>query len=441
MNPFEFGESETIAPVVSSDPRLGASGVGRACVILLAGCLLAACQERTGEGVAVAVRDSAGITIVESAAPRTSGWHLSDEPILRLAENAPVEQAPLDPTAVFADAAGNIYVGDGNQNGWHAVLVYDSAGRFLRKMGGSGRGPGEFGGQLWWAGPFRGDSLVAWDRRGPSMKIFGADGGYARDVPIPRESTRPPPEGTFQFSEGFHGALDDGTLLTTSVGVLDISGGAGPAWYRHFVYAVDPGGSRRDTIGEFAFAQAYWDGSQQQQYWYAPNAVLLPYGDELLYGVPTAFEYRILGREGTVRRIVRKAYTPEPVGAAEADAVRAIFMENAAGVAPPDQLPDLRRRLEATPTASHKPAWSSVLVDADRNVWVERYRWMHPWDLPPDPAPATWDVFDPDGAWLAEVNVPTGVLLLSVGRDRVHGVRIDEMDVRHIVVYGLDRES
>lgn len=394
------------------------------------------CQGSDGDDSLISVRDSAGITIVENRAPRLAPWRLTDGPIIQLAEGAPVEHSPLDPTAVFAGRDGRIHVGDGNQNGWHAVLVYDSTGRFVRKMGGAGRGPGEFGGQLWWAGPFRGDSIVAWDRRGPSMKIFGEDGGYARDVPIPTDA-RQPPEGTMGFSVGFQGALDDGTLLTTSDGILDISGGPGPAWYRHFVYAIDPAGGSRDTVGEFAFTQQYWDGSRQQQHWYAPNAFLLPYGEDLLYAPATTYEYRILRRDGSVKHIVRRAFTPQSVEAADVDAVMTWFIENARRFAGPERLPEIRRQLEATPQASHKPPYSSVLIDDERNVWVERFRWMNPWSVPADPKPTTWDVFAADGEWLTEVTVPTGVLLLSVSADRVYGARIDEMDVRHVVVYGL----
>jgi hypothetical protein len=249
------------------------------------------------------------------------------------------------------------------------------------------------------------------------------------------------PEGTMGFSEGFQGALDDGTLLTTSDGILDISGGPGPAWYRHFVHAIDPAGGSRDTVGEFAFTQRYWDGSRQQQYWYAPNAFLLPYGEDLLHAPGTTYEYRILRRDGSVKRVVRRAFTPQPVEATDVDAVMTMMFANARRFAGPERLPEIRRQLEATPRASHKPPYSSILVDDERNIWVERFRWMNPWSVPADPQPTTWDVFTADGEWLTEVTVPAGVLLLSVAADRVYGARIDAMDVRHVVVYGLNRDA
>jgi hypothetical protein len=338
---------------------------------------------------------------------------------------------------VFVGANGHIVVGDGNQVGWNAVLIYNSDGAFIKKLGGPGRGPGEFGGQLWWAGPYRADSIVAWDRRGPSMKIYGPDGGYARDVSI-RSLGQRPPEGSFLFSIGFHGAFADGYLLTSSEGVLDIPTDAGPAWYYHYLLANEPTGAGLDTIGRFGLSQRYWDGQGQTSYLYGPVVSAIPYGDDLLVGNPATYEYRVIGRDGQTKRIVRRAATPEPVQAADVEAIVTRFLESARSRgATDDQLRETRRSVEGYPRPLSKPAYSNVLVDPDLRVWIERYRWFDPWSVPPDPQPATWDVFSTDGQWLAEVVVPASVVLLSISRDRALGVQIDQMDVRHVVVFAL----
>lgn len=296
--------------------------------------LLVSCgrPREDGDEASIDVRDSLGITIVENRTPPIATWRLSQAPLIAVGSNGPVEQSPLDPTAVFFGADGHIIVGDGNQVGWDAVLVYDADGDFIMKMGGSGRGPGEFGGQLWWAGPYRGDSIVAWDRRGPSgpsIKVFGADGGFARDVPIPR-LLREPPEGTMGYSLGFHGAFSDGSFLTSSEGILEIPPDGGPAWYRHLLLSVNPDGATWDTVGDYRFSQSYWDGRSQSQYLYGAQAYELPYGDELVRGNSATYEYQILSRAGVPRLIVRKAFAWQAVNEADVEAVVSLYLEAAA---------------------------------------------------------------------------------------------------------------
>ena len=202
--------------------------------LVLAAAVAAACG---GEAAPLlertTVRDSAGIRIVENAAPRSAEpWRLSPEPVVEIFGDGPPDETPLDPVSAFRTESGLIVVGDGNQSGWDAMLVYDAEGRFLRKIGGEGEGPGEFG-QLWWAAPYRADSLIAMDMRGWYIRVFGESGGYARTVEGPRD--RPElPEGTSGFVPGFvEGSYADGGFLAFPFGHLDISGGPGPAWYVH----------------------------------------------------------------------------------------------------------------------------------------------------------------------------------------------------------------
>lgn len=414
----------------------------RTCRAGVAGMLVVVgCGGRTDDsGVPAAMRDSAAIAIVENRAPSAGSWRLPDAPLLTIGPDLTVEQSPLDPTAVFVGADDRIIVGDGNQVGWDAILVYEDDGRFVTKLGGKGRGPGEFGGQLWWAGPYRADSIVAWDRRGPtgpSMKIFGPDGGYSRDVPIPELRQSPPP-GTYAFSPGFHGAFSDGYLLTSSDGVLEIPSEPGPALYRHYLLATAPTGETMDTIGRYGLSQAYWDGQKQTTRLYGPGTIALPYGDDLLLGRSDEYEYRVITRAGRTKRIVRKAHTPQPVRPSDVEAVITRFVDAArSNGATEERLRQTRVNVEGYPRAAEKPAYSSMIVDPDLRVWVERYRWFDPWSVPPDPQPSTWDVFSREGEWLAEVVVPARVVLLSVSRDRLLGVHIDSLDVKQIVAFAI----
>ena len=417
----------------------------RVLVVALTMAAASACAQSPGQADSMwsTVRDSAGIEIVENGPDQPTAWRLSSEPIFEIGAGLGVEAAVLDPTSVFAGPDGTIAVGDGNQVGWDAILVYSEAGALLQKLGGPGRGPGEFGGQLWWAAQYRGDSLIAWDRRGPSgpsIKVFDPTGHYVRDVTIPMPE-RLRPEGTRGYSPGVHGWFSDGRFLTSSQGVIAAPSREGPVTFQHLLLSVDPLGATWDTIGEFGLTQAYWDGREQVGYRFGVPGLVRAYGDGVLLATSADYEYRILDRSGVTQRIVRKATPFTPVQPEDVEALVENFLDfmaQRAGITDQD-LARFRVILEATPTAEQKPAYSSILVDSELNVWVERYRSADPWGVPPNPRSTTWDVFDPDGFWIATLEVPAAVLLLSVSAGRAYGVRIDELDVRHVVVYEIIR--
>src|SRR5690606_38057602 len=134
----------------------------RCCGLIAAALTILACADSTPRAGDNAVRDSAGVTIVESVSPEwtnETAWLVDTTAPLVYGEGEPVERQPLDPASVFRTAAGEVVVADGNQSGWHNLLVYDANGRWLRTLGRQGQGPCEFS-QVWWAAPYRGDSIA-----------------------------------------------------------------------------------------------------------------------------------------------------------------------------------------------------------------------------------------------------------------------------------------
>jgi len=71
-------------------------------------------------------------------APARGAPELVQEFVIGL--DGPEEQLFFRPSALFLDDAGNVYVPDGSH---HSVLVFDSDGTFLRRIGKEGSGPGE----------------------------------------------------------------------------------------------------------------------------------------------------------------------------------------------------------------------------------------------------------------------------------------------------------
>ena len=147
-----------------------------------------ACQqdEQSPTEFASLVRDSAGIQIVENAEPPEGSrlpWQIGPEPTMSIGvlEGAePYMLLHVTHAARLPD--GRIVVANG---GTSEVRVFDASGTHLLTWGGSGEGPGEFMG-LYHAGPWPGDSIVAWFTSGRRISIFDSDGNYGRTVGLRR---------------------------------------------------------------------------------------------------------------------------------------------------------------------------------------------------------------------------------------------------------------
>ncbi len=169
----------TIRPLLCWLVALAACGAVVAC----------AADAPAPSGAPVAVRDSAGIRIVESAAPRWrpgEEWRLADTPSVHIkAMGADPEAVLLDPSSVYRATDGRYIIADGLFAGHNQVLVFDSAGRYLDDYGREGAGPCEFR-QLWWAvrrayepEPITAEDREAYRRRRLELVRNSSEGGPA----------------------------------------------------------------------------------------------------------------------------------------------------------------------------------------------------------------------------------------------------------------------
>jgi hypothetical protein len=415
--------------------------------ILTAVVALTACS---GDGVssrdvpAYVQRDSAGIEITENHRPTWSngeGWTIGAEPLFIIrASDGGAENRLLDPTSIDVDARGRILIGDGNQAGWDAVLVYDSLGRFDFQAGRDGQGPGEFG-QLWWASSYRADSIVAFDMSGDKLSIFGPDGDFARLVRTPPLPGETPARGTYGYTAGVDAAFGDGYFLAYARGTLNIEAGPGPAWYEHLLLRLTPDGQAWDTLGTFEISQQYWSGTSQEQLWFAPWSVTAVETDALYFGRGDEFEIRRHDSTGRLTHLLRRAYEPRPVTDELRAQAREWYLDRVrSSPEVNDQILErIRRDLESARFAETVPPYSAILLDDAGYLWVEEFRWFVPNERFPITGPAQWSVFDPSGVWLGNVEIPPGFILRHISSKRVLGFVIDEFDVKEVYAYELDR--
>lgn len=396
------------------------------------------------DGERPVIRDSAGIRIVESQRPaweEEEAWRISPEPLFIIhGADGSQENQLLDPTTVDVDPHGRIIIADGDQVGWDAVLVYDSAGEFLFRAGGPGQGPGEFG-QLWWASAYRGDSIIGYDMRGNRVNVYAPTGSYARQVELPPLQDPALTPGTPRYTDGIDAAFGSGHFLAYPPGYLDTGTDAEPVWFRHELLRLSPDGERWDTLGTFEIFERFWDGSAAQQYWFGRTTVTALGPDYMYFGRGDGFEIGRYDTAGRLTDLLRRAYEPRPVTNELKGLIRDWYVDLVASNprANDEMVERVRQQFRDAVFAPTLPPYSHAMLDPDGNLWVEEYGWMPIIERAPVQEPARWSVFDPEGVWLGAVETPPGLILRKVTRDRALGFRVDEMGVKEVYVHALER--
>jgi len=305
------------------------------------------------------------------------------------------------------------------------ISLFDAAGVFIRHLGGRGEGPGEF--QILhyvWA---RGDTLWASDGLLSRISVFDRGGDVLETIPVEVA----PGMG----SATAHTQFADGAILVLNAPSGGVRLGSGD---------VIEGGvwtlSRYSGSGRFTNAISGLRGSSRWEHgiqglspgMYLPFSVGTPAsaaGDDHIYagrGIEPG-----IGRwnhDGTLSHLIRWAAPERPVS----DQDRRRFRE-ASSVAPRYVQPTAwARYLREVPFPDRIPVYRRLVLDAERNLWAERYR--APWEEEP-----SWYVFDEQGVWLGEVATPPGLHVFEIGTDYVLGRYRDEFDVQSVVMIPLDR--
>jgi hypothetical protein len=371
-----------------------------------------------------------------------TAWQLSREPVVQIKGSEDrVEEAPLDPVRAFRLPDGRYVVGDGDQNGWDALLAYDRQGKFLAKWGRDGSGPGEFRQLFHWAGSYRGDSIAAYDQGDRTLEIYSRDGKFGRALKLPntRPTTRATP-GTFGFSDVFIGVFRDGSVLRFEPINLDVSTGEGLVYYQPALMIYDANGQNPTNLGPLRTLSMWWNGQLAQQYIYQPRRITIAGQDHWYHGTTENITVHMMDKQGHEVRVLRRPFTRERVTAEDREA----FMQTMLG-----QMRGAREGGGAAATAAeqrlransrfaeYKPAFSNIVEDVVGNVWIEHFRWIEPDQSAPNPRPSRWSVFDRQGKYQGDVQMPASFLVSSITSDQVIGFFKDEFDVEHVHIYSL----
>lgn len=396
-------------------------------VSLFATVTLAACgyDAPSPEVLPWSERDSAGVAVVQNRINelRADRWSLDPAPLLSIGGmDAPESHQVFRVSGAVRLPDGRLAV---SSAGTFDIRIYDGSGALLARWGSEGDGPEEFR-EPALMGRYGPDTLVVFDARLSRISWVGAGSGVLGGVPISWSGKGYPigqgllPDGSILVGGGMSFSSDEGF----PTGVIRPSSTFG--W-------VARDGTEGAHLGDFLaaemFARADARGFMARSLPFARHTVAAAAPDGIWLGTADAWELRLYGFDGGVKRVVRGARPPRPVTLSDRNA----YVEAALAEASTDnEARNLRALLDEMPFPAEYPPYQSLEVDAEGCLWVQDYPAA-------EEEPASWTVLDPSGRGVARVVTPARTRVLEIGADYVLGVTTDALDVESVTLWRLHR--
>ena len=396
---------------------------------ILLGLLVAACSTDTVSRRAAdpIVRDSAGVTIVENSEAQ---WETGAEWYVG-SEITSIGSFDGDPKIQLFQAWDATRLSNGDvviaNSGTSELKFFSREGEFLRSVGRSGGGPGEFleDGSLRTLQRLPGDTVFAWDLYGQTVSVFDNFGRYIRSARLQNTNRM------YFMSDG-GGVLADGSqLLCLFNPTMTEPNATGLTRMTIRLVRFNPSGDSLNTVGEFPDTETQIQrqppsGLMSRTPRFAKETTFRVSTDRVYVATGDSYEIRVLDTDGSLMMLVRKQYYPIVVTDrlltldVEGEHPRAVRKPNRTG----------RRTFRDIEGPKQVPPYQSIVVDSESNLWVEEYRFGEKLSY-------TWSVFDRDGVWLGTMKLPIGFEPYEIGADYVLGREEDALDVEYIKVYEL----
>ena len=380
--------------------------------------------DRAPDGPRVAVRDSAGVTIVTNDPPAPDSrlpWQFSEHPALSIGS---VDSGDADDLYRVQDATlladGRIVIANAGSG---EIKVFHADGSHSGTWGRQGEGPGEFSRGPNVVAHWPGDSIAASDPGGHRVSLFDMDGDHGRDIALDPTLL------------GVIDLLPDGKMFAKGSLLVNRRATGSPDLIRSDLeWAVlDVDGTRDVSLGEFPafedWAVTMPDGSiGEQTHPFGRTTVGTLWGNLLAIGVQDSYEIKAFGPDGSLIRIVRRDGDPGETTQAELDEY---FARQVAG-RPAEVQSRMLNMVRDMPLVESYPAFEEIAGDRAGYLWVREYRMFGEGD-------PVWTVFDPEGRVQGLVETPSGLTVFEIGEDHVVGLGEDELGVEYVQVWGLDR--
>lgn len=396
-----------------------------AATVLVVSAGAAGCDGGAGAAPLPAMRDSAGITIVENPGPQEStAWIVEPEPILS------VGVAEGDERYLLSRVADALLLPDGGvallDGGSLQLRLYGPDGVFREAAGRQGSGPGEFRAM---GGPLASDGdggFLLWDPMQRRITHLGSD------LSLRGTTLLEAPEGA--TGALLRGWLADGTMVVSEVrGAGSLVSGSTAFRDTLWLHRADAEGRHLgpmvavpSTEGDIR-VDGGPDPSTIRSIAIFRNplspAAHLATGELLVTGNGGAFELSAASPEGSRAWISRLDRRRRPLDAADREA----YIESMAAASPDPA--GTRAAYADRPFPTHFPTFDQLVLDSEGNAWMREYR------APFDDGDARWQVVDPQGVWRAEALLPGRLRVTRITGEVVVGIHRDDLDVESVRVY------
>jgi hypothetical protein len=412
--------------------------------------LLSSCAFDSSTG-RFAVRDSAGITVVQTAAPATT-WRLSPEPELKIGV-IDGDDAYQFSSVAFAGrlSDGGVVVADRQSC---EIRFFDRAGRHTTTVGRCGAGPGEF--RTYSDVFLSGDTLHVYDGNNRRLSMVGPNG-----LPVAEQRAQDNPAFAVPgLGRSLIGVAPDGRMVIAMPPEVNP-----PSTQNSFVYGRDAvvivisprRGATVDTIARVAGGEwLYMDaasspvrpsGSPAAGGWsrhgasfgYYPLYALSPDGLVYATGEHAGFDvirFTASHRPSTSRIVRRTDVRAVPVGEVAdryAEWIRDLVGPDGGGAR--DAVSRARAQIAALPRDHHVPFVDEMLADSEGRIWQRDYRM--PWAA--DDSPRAWTVYSPAGQAVGRIVLPGNLRVTQIQADHIVGVTYNEADVSFVTVHRILR--
>lgn len=402
------------------------SAVRRAIFQLL---VLAAPAMRSLGGQSTVRANDNGLAPRTSAAHPRAEWSLDPAPALVLggaSSTGPLEFSGVAGVRLASD--GRVAVADARAR---EIRVFGPDGRFVRRFGRAGRGPGEFDG-IW--SVFRSaDTLMVVDNSGRAV-VVDFDGRVLRTLARPYVAGATEPTRI--------GLMPDGRAIVTAVATrspalaLDsqrevLLGRESPtgSWLGTlFPLRVAPKGLERQLASDPAK--------------FAPSVKVAVGFARICSGVSDSYDLVCRDSSGNAPIRIRRAIRRRATSDEDRAYVRAMNVAANRGVAPRvmREIEEENRLMRFAPLL---PVLGRVAISAIGELWVSEFdRGEDGFGPPSMTAPnraMRWSVYSADGVWLSDVVLPAHFVPQDFGRDYVAGVSFDRDQVEQVIIWRIRR--